>query len=330
MMQYPGDSLSEFDELSGELLTLHQLAGLAGDDTGDVIAQRILFGADPDEEDAHGRTPAFVAAQQGNVEVLRALARFGAAMGRRATGEYTRRTPLMVAAARGDAACVSVLMQQQPQQLLDLWGDNVGGYTALHLAVLAQSEASVRCILGGTGAAGGDAILHARDYHGRTPLHLAVTTGPPRSRSVIAAMLVMFGARTDVRDNDGLTPLDLIPTPRLRSVLVSLFCPALSSNSRTDVLLRPRKTSRGHQLLILGHWMAYVGLHVVAYSHYSDIDDTSLFVDKVLFVLACALLAAFRFYDPGVVPPTRPPIVPMSSLPTSDLLHPSFCVTCQV
>lgn len=87
---------------------------------------------------------------------------------------------------------------------LDINSKDKRNSTPLHWAAFAGADIALNYIL----SWGGE--INAQDIKGLTPLHLAVRTSEDilTTRSIRA--LLLKGARLDIKDNDGLTPIDYL------------------------------------------------------------------------------------------------------------------------
>jgi hypothetical protein len=109
-------------------------------------------------------------------------------------GNRQGQTPLHLAAQQGNSGLSRLLLEQGAE--VDA-GESVAGYTPLHYAA-AQGHADLCELLIRYGA-DPDALTGDLD----SPLHLAIAKG----RTGVVGVLLKYRARLDVRDRNGLTPL---------------------------------------------------------------------------------------------------------------------------
>lgn len=168
----------------------------------------LVFIHDPPLPSAGAPTsPLHEAADTGNIEAARALARHEVALD---ATDKDRLRPLHIAAMRGDAAMVAELCALGA----DVNARARDGSTPLHLCAAGCVDAVERLIAGG-------AKLDRKDGAGATPLMVAVTTGVlPVVQRLLAA-----GADTDVQDKEGETALHRAVW-RDRSELIELLLSA--------------------------------------------------------------------------------------------------------
>jgi ankyrin repeat protein len=103
-------------------------------------------------------------------------------------------TPLMVAATFGNVEVADALLTLGA----DITARNPPGHTSLHIAALAGQSGILRLLLDH----GADIAIRAR-HEGETPLHFAALYG----RLKVVELLAARGADIDVKDNQGVTPL---------------------------------------------------------------------------------------------------------------------------
>jgi ankyrin repeat protein len=179
--------------------TLHEAA--AAGDLG-AVERALAAGAADDvnsRSPTDGHTPLHVAAWRGDADLLRLLLKSGAHV--RARDKHGL-MPLHVAAGSGKPSSVLILAQsrgsQKGSELMEA-GDK-DGMTPLHHAAM-NGFATVARLL----AADLHADVHARDRYGATPLHIAAKQG----RLDVVKMLIGNDIGADVKsmDRDGATPL---------------------------------------------------------------------------------------------------------------------------
>lgn len=140
----------------------------------------------PPEKDSHERTPLHLAAVRGDAKSAAALLEAGADVAARAQFDMT---PLHWAALAGHAEVADLLLKRGA----DVAAKNLYGMTPLHQA----GTAEVAKVLIGHGAPVG-----ARDDRGMTPLHLART-------GKVAKVLLEAGADIFATSRDGRRPMDM-------------------------------------------------------------------------------------------------------------------------
>ncbi len=191
----------------------------------DVAAQLLDAGARLETPDREGKTPLYCACDFGNWRAAKYL------LGRGAKTEWPGTEPALLGAASGedDPAGVELLLRQKARV------NAVGrfGRSALHEAALRGNVRVCASLLAagaepdGVDQAGATPLMEAirsgvdgvvalfrqarvdvnrSDRYQRTPLILACTT--PRTNTVTLASLLCMGARSDLRDEQGLSALD--------------------------------------------------------------------------------------------------------------------------
>ena len=148
-------------------------------------------------EDAYGRQPLHLAAETGQVELIRQLVESGAVDINRANPRNGW-TALHYLSAKGDQQQLAEFLNLEPN-LLAL---TKRGESALHLAVLESNRPTTASLLG---SAGSSQLVAMADGSGRTPLHIAADRGQPP----MVELLLAHGANRNAKDNRGRTPLDL-------------------------------------------------------------------------------------------------------------------------
>jgi ankyrin repeat protein len=189
------------------------------------ISPLLQMGVDIDCQDVGGRTSLFLAIEYSRIPIVQAMLEANASTSIRNKRGWT---PLLFAARFGCEPSISMLVGARAE--LDATTPEIP-WTPLNLAVLnhhwgaakllldAGADPNVRNILGFTSlhyavskcasiiqvfwAKKGD--LNAKNYEGRSPLHLAAQVGNANA----VKELIELGANPTVRDNDGKTPLDI-------------------------------------------------------------------------------------------------------------------------
>lgn len=217
---------------------LHSAAFLGSEE---VVRLLIESGAEVECPDANGHTALFIAGKTGNVKVAQALVENGASYekallsavkagsrdavswilnsGIDCNSAREGTTALQLAAAIGDAAMVSFLIQQgaikdviHPDQ-----------EPALHLAILHEHLDAAKVLL----AEGANVNLPAR--HGRTALHISAQEG----RLDAIQLLLDSGAWVDSQNDAGDTPLHDATFFRMRNAVQLLLRHGATPNHRT-------------------------------------------------------------------------------------------------
>ncbi|KAF4985886.1 hypothetical protein FDECE_16248 [Fusarium decemcellulare] len=179
----------------------------------DIVLQDIL--PNVNSRDISGRVPLHYACENGRTSIARTLLHYGAEIdvcGRDGT------TPLHCAAKGGNSDVLELLLQTGANaDVRDAWGRTplhwaaYQGHTTI-VKLLAQQENS-----------------NQRDQSGRTVLHLAAIGGQVE----ILKLLVTLGAKRDVKDRDGLTPL-LWASAYGHIDAVKFFTPAANEEGQED------------------------------------------------------------------------------------------------
>ena len=181
---------------SGDWTAL-QRAAAGGHDQ--AVGALLLAGADMLLLATHkfGKTPLYLAAENGHEAVVARLVRGGGGRGRAAVDHSTdTRTPLAIAAENGHDAVVQVLLESGAAVDGDV-GTWLPSVTALHIAAEEGHDAVVRTLLDGGAAVDG------ADTHGQTPLYGAALYG----HDAVVRMLLDDGAVVNAARDDGRTPL---------------------------------------------------------------------------------------------------------------------------
>uniref|UniRef100_A0A0D9XPR0 PGG domain-containing protein n=1 Tax=Leersia perrieri TaxID=77586 RepID=A0A0D9XPR0_9ORYZ len=152
--------------------------------------------------DYNGSTPLHFAASNGNRSVVRAILRVVPP-----STVYMKDTDglsaLHVAARLGHADVVEKIIKEFPdaEELRDGHGE-----TFLHTAAREKHSSVVSLAIKNSKQSD---LLNMQDKHGNTPLHLAVVSGAP---IIVDALLRKGKVHTNVLNDDGHTPLDLVLT----------------------------------------------------------------------------------------------------------------------
>jgi ankyrin repeat protein len=149
----------------------------------------ILAGARVNASNEWGNTPVMLAAQQGQVDVVRALLRAGASV----DGRGGAMTPLAAAALGGHTEVVKLLLNSGAQT--DTSTET--GESALVLAVRMNRLAAAATLLDA------GASLKVRNRQGDSLCMVAIAENLPD----MLALLLKHGADPNTPDRDGLTPL---------------------------------------------------------------------------------------------------------------------------
>lgn len=107
-------------------------------------------------------------------------------------------TPIHFAAKKGDSKMLKLLLSYKTIDVNKLECRALGGYAAIHYAVLEGHDEVVRCLA----ESGANLNLKCDSAVGETPLHLCCRLDQRKCGQV----LVNFGAMKDARDNFGHTP----------------------------------------------------------------------------------------------------------------------------
>jgi ankyrin repeat protein len=173
---------------------------LAAAQRGDLalLDRLIAQGAALEPRDSHGRTPLHVATFARQHEVIRRLARAGAPLG---TLEHDRYDAVTIAAVAGDEATLGLLLGLGASaRLVTSRYDGTALIAAAHLG----HGGVVRQLI-----AAGAPLDHVNNLHWTAVIEsIVLGDGGPRHQAVLAALL-QAGARTDLADAQGRTPLEL-------------------------------------------------------------------------------------------------------------------------
>ncbi|KAM4613834.1 serine/threonine-protein phosphatase 6 regulatory ankyrin repeat subunit C [Polymixia lowei] len=191
-----------------------------------------------DVRDVEGRTALYLAAQRGFAQCVEVLLKHGASC---LLKEQRRKwTPLHAAAAEGQMDCLLILVnRKETADVID--SADVQGQTALMLAALGSHTDCVHILL--EKGAGADAA----DKKGRTALHRAAVMG---SEGCVSALLE-HGASALCRDSQGRTPLHLAASCGHTQLLHSLIKAAMQADPLDSMLDYSGYTPT--------HWAAYHG-----------------------------------------------------------------------
>jgi ankyrin repeat protein len=160
------------DEHDNECTPLYDVARASLPDGPTIIQMLVAAGADPNKAGERGGTPLEEAAGSGHLETVKALVECGAEVNQRI--------------ARGRTA------------LYDAIGEDYNNKTPEEVA---KHEAVVKYLL----EAGAKAEINTQDDNLETPLHQACRL----SLDTVSLVLLEHGARLDLANHEGKTPLDL-------------------------------------------------------------------------------------------------------------------------
>uniref|UniRef100_F7FVC2 E3 ubiquitin-protein ligase MIB1 n=1 Tax=Ornithorhynchus anatinus TaxID=9258 RepID=F7FVC2_ORNAN len=159
-----------------------------------VVKTLLDFGCHPSLQDSEGDTPLHDAISKKRDDILAVLLEAGADVTITNNNGFNA---LHHAALRGNPSAMRVLLSKLPRPwIVDEKKDD--GYTALHLAAL-NNHVEVAELLVHQGSAN----LDIQNVNQQTALHLAVE----RQHTQIVRLLVRAGAKLDIQDKDGDTPL---------------------------------------------------------------------------------------------------------------------------
>uniref|UniRef100_A0A0B6ZR90 SOCS box domain-containing protein n=2 Tax=Arion vulgaris TaxID=1028688 RepID=A0A0B6ZR90_9EUPU len=185
---------------------------------------------DPNARNVSGYTPMFLAVKEGHHEVLAVLCDAGAKVDSRVGNS----TALHVAAKMGKDECLEILLERGCSiNVVDSTSS-----TALILAVKGKHYVAIANLIRS------GCNLDSRDDQGRTALHYACHT------AVAVDQLLKAGARVNICDNQGCTPLLMAATEGLERVVHSLCqSPGIDVNISNDCV----KKTPLHILAYKGH-----------------------------------------------------------------------------
>ncbi|CAN0571184.1 unnamed protein product [Ectocarpus sp. 12 AP-2014] len=204
-------------------------------DCPEAIVSMLRHGARVDAKDDDGDTPLHAASSAGCSEGIRALVEYGADIKALTAKGRTPHAALLLEAgadvnapadsADGSAALslatlndcnADGIMKVLIQHGADVNGKNKEGYTALHRAAMYNDIDCIDVLI----SAG--PIIEATDIPKSSPLAVAFRSAVHRGKEDNSA-LISTGASTNVKDNDGCTPLGLATICRNRSVMQMLL-----------------------------------------------------------------------------------------------------------
>uniref|UniRef100_A0A7M4F923 RING-type E3 ubiquitin transferase n=1 Tax=Crocodylus porosus TaxID=8502 RepID=A0A7M4F923_CROPO len=160
----------------------------------DILKLLLKQNVDVEAEDSEGDTPLHDAISKKRDDILAVLLEAGADVTITNNNGFNA---LHHAALRGNPSAMRVLLSKLPRPwIVDEKKDD--GYTALHLAAL-NNHVEVAELL----VHQGNANLDIQNVNQQTALHLAVE----RQHTQIVRLLVRAGAKLDIQDKDGDTPL---------------------------------------------------------------------------------------------------------------------------
>ncbi|KAF3431099.1 hypothetical protein FNV43_RR25829 [Rhamnella rubrinervis] len=211
--------------------TLEMLRNLLGD-CSDVLAYK----------DAHGSTVLHTASGRGQVEVVKFLVSFSDIL---TSTDNEGNTALHVAAYRGYLPVVEVLIGSSPS--LSTFSNDYGD-TFLHMAVAGfrtpgfrrldrQIELMNQLVCGKI--VNMQDIINVRNNDGRTALHLAVIENI--QCNLVELLMTVPSINMNVRDADGMTPLDLLkqrPRSPSSEILIKQLISAGGISNRQDCKTR--------------------------------------------------------------------------------------------
>lgn len=177
---------------SKSLITPLHLAAQGGN--MEIVRLLLSNGANPTASDSKGFKPYHSAAYYGHITISSMLAKqvfLKDSMGR----PHMVMSPLHKAVEAGHLDIVMLLLSNGA----DINSKNSNGETVLHVAARTGHQKIVKLLLDKKVA------LHTKDHNGESPLHSAVDSG----KLSIVDILLQAGANIDVNDNYGETPLHL-------------------------------------------------------------------------------------------------------------------------
>ncbi|XP_034949834.1 ankyrin repeat domain-containing protein 6 [Chelonus insularis] len=178
--------------------------------------------------DEHGRSPLLIAAASGHVDACKILILHGVDVN---GTDNTGVTPLQKAAAEGHLEVVELLLQHGADVAHQ---DNVHGNSALHEACWRGFSRTVAALAKALGTHRGP--LHARNFSGFAPLHLACQNGHNQS----CRELLLAGCNPDLQNNCGDTPLHTSARyghAGVTRILISALCRVSDQNKNGDTAL---------------------------------------------------------------------------------------------
>lgn len=194
-------------------------AVLGGD--GDTVALLLERGADMGFRGRSGDTALTLAAARGNLEIVKLLLAAGASP-REKRDDGT--DGLFIAAQRGHPSLVRYFAEAGCQ----VNAYNADGLTPLLMTSMTGDPATAQALI----KAGADVNLVSRDRYRLSPLAMAAgrkSTEPARDYPGVLRELVAAGARLDLKDGNGRTPLEMAAAAGLAD-RIPLLLPKLEGN----------------------------------------------------------------------------------------------------
>ena len=142
----------------------------------------------------NGTTPLQYAIYKGNTNAVNLLIENGADTRKK---DYNGYCSLFYASAFSDANMIHFLLTKDPSLTRE---KSLSGRTVMHFAALYGNDEAISYYLSNTFLS-----INAKDNEGNTPLHCASEKG----YSSTINLLVQRGAKTDIKNNEGLTPADI-------------------------------------------------------------------------------------------------------------------------
>ncbi|PPS20615.1 ankyrin repeat domain-containing protein [Brachyspira murdochii] len=142
----------------------------------------------------NGTTPLQYAVYKGNTNAVNLLIENGADTKKK---DYNGYCSLFYASAFSDANMIHFLLTKDPSLTRE---KSLSGRTVMHFSALYGNDEAISYYLSNTFLS-----INAKDNEGNTPLHCACEKG----YSSTINLLVQRGAKTDMRNNEGLTPADI-------------------------------------------------------------------------------------------------------------------------
>ena len=143
----------------------------------------------------NGTTPLEYAVYKGNTNAVNLLIESGADTRKK---DYNGYCSLFYASAFSDANMIHFLLTKDPSLTRE---KSLSGRTVMHFAALYGNDEAISYYLSNTFLS-----INAKDNEGNTPLHCACEKG----YSSTINLLVQRGAKTDMKNNEGLAPSDII------------------------------------------------------------------------------------------------------------------------
>ena len=142
----------------------------------------------------NGTTPLQYAIYKGNTNAVNLLIENGADTRKK---DYNGYCSLFYASAFSDANMIHFLLTKDPSLTRE---KSLSGRTVMHFAALYGNDEAISYYLSNTFLS-----INDKDNEGNTPLHCASEKG----YSSTINLLVQRGAKTDIKNNEGLTPADI-------------------------------------------------------------------------------------------------------------------------